>query len=64
MMTVGGSFDAFVGAVPRPPRWLLRLRLEWLYRLLKQPFRAPRMMALPQFACRVLRLRYAARRAM
>jgi N-acetylglucosaminyldiphosphoundecaprenol N-acetyl-beta-D-mannosaminyltransferase len=60
IMTVGGSFDAYVGAVPRPPPWMLRLRLEWLYRLVKQPFRAPRMIALPRFACRVLRLRYAA----
>ena len=59
IVTVGGGFDAFVGAVPRPPRWLLRLRLEWLYRLVRQPFRAPRMLALPRFACRVLRLRYA-----
>jgi N-acetylglucosaminyldiphosphoundecaprenol N-acetyl-beta-D-mannosaminyltransferase len=59
VMTVGGSFDAFVGAVRRPPRWLLRLRLEWLYRLVRQPFRAPRMLALPRFVCRVLRLRYA-----
>jgi N-acetylglucosaminyldiphosphoundecaprenol N-acetyl-beta-D-mannosaminyltransferase len=59
VMTVGGSFDAYAGVTPRPPRWLLRLRLEWLYRLLRQPFRAPRMLALPRFACRVLRLRYA-----
>jgi N-acetylglucosaminyldiphosphoundecaprenol N-acetyl-beta-D-mannosaminyltransferase len=59
IVTVGGSFDAYAGAVPRPPRWVLRLRLEWLYRLLRQPFRAPRMLALPRFACRVLRLRYA-----
>jgi N-acetylglucosaminyldiphosphoundecaprenol N-acetyl-beta-D-mannosaminyltransferase len=59
MLTVGGSFDAYAGALPRPPRWMLRLRLEWLYRLLRQPFRAPRMLALPRFACRVLRLRYA-----
>lgn len=63
MMTVGGSFDAYAGAVPRPPRWMLRLRLEWLYRLVRQPFRAPRMLALPRFACRVLRLRYAPNRA-
>ncbi len=59
MMTVGGSFDAYVGAVKRPPRWILKLHLEWFYRLVKQPFRAPRMIALPKFACRVLRLRYA-----
>jgi len=59
ILTVGGSLDAYAGVVPRPPRWILRLRLEWLYRLLRQPFRAPRMVALPRFACRVLRLRYA-----
>jgi len=59
VLTVGGSLDAYSGVVPRPPRWVLKLRLEWLYRLLRQPFRAPRMVALPRFACRVLRLRYA-----
>jgi len=59
VLTVGGSLDAYAGALPRPPRWMLRLRLEWLYRLLRQPWRAPRMVALPRFACRVLRLRYA-----
>lgn len=57
MMAVGGSFDAYVGAVARPPRWLRRMRLEWLYRLVRQPFRAPRMVALPRFACRVLQAR-------
>jgi len=61
VLTVGGSLDAYSGAVPRPPRWILGLKLEWLYRLLRQPFRAPRMVALPRFACRVLRLRYARR---
>ncbi len=59
VLTVGGSLDAYAGVVPRPPLWILKLRLEWLYRLLRQPFRAPRMVALPRFACRVLRLRYA-----
>lgn len=59
VLTVGGSLDAYAGFLPRPPRFLLRLRLEWLYRLVRQPFRAPRMLALPRFACRVLRLRYA-----
>jgi N-acetylglucosaminyldiphosphoundecaprenol N-acetyl-beta-D-mannosaminyltransferase len=59
VLSVGGSLDAYAGVVPRAPRLFLRLRLEWLYRLLRQPFRAPRMVALPRFACRVLRLRYA-----
>ncbi len=61
VLTVGGSLDAYSGAVPRPPRWVLGLRMEWLYRLLRQPFRAPRMVALPRFACRVLKLRCARR---
>lgn len=50
LMGVGGSFDAVTGNVARPPRWMLRSHLEWLYRLLQQPFRAPRMIALPTFA--------------
>lgn len=53
-MGVGGSFDAVTGRVPRPPKWMLRLHLEWLFRLLQQPFRAPRMLALPHFAILVL----------
>ncbi len=53
-MGVGGSFDAVTGNVPRPPRWMLRMHLEWLFRLLQQPFRAPRMLALPHFALLVL----------
>jgi N-acetylglucosaminyldiphosphoundecaprenol N-acetyl-beta-D-mannosaminyltransferase len=62
VLTVGGSLDAYAGFLPRPPRFILRLKLEWLYRLVRQPFRAPRMLALPRFACRVLRLRYAPNR--
>lgn len=54
LMGVGGSFDAITGTVRRPPRWMLNLHLEWLFRLLQQPFRAPRMMALPRFAMQVL----------
>lgn len=53
-MGVGGSFDAVTGNVSRPPAWMLRLHLEWLFRLLQQPFRAPRMIALPQFALLIL----------
>ena len=53
-MGVGGSFDAVTGNVPRPPRWMLRFHLEWLFRLLQQPMRAPRMLALPHFAILVL----------
>ena len=56
-MGVGGSFDAVTGNVPRPPRWMLNMHLEWLFRLIQQPFRAPRMLALPHFALLVLKSR-------
>ncbi|WP_236687098.1 WecB/TagA/CpsF family glycosyltransferase [Ornithinibacillus californiensis] len=39
---VGGSFDVIAGEVKRAPRGWIRLNLEWLYRLLKQPFRLKR----------------------
>ena len=52
---VGGSFDVYAGTVERAPDWVQRLHLEWLYRLWKQPSRWKRMLALPQFALRVLK---------
>ncbi len=55
MMGVGGSFDAIAGKNKRAPELWIRLRLEWLYRLLKEPSRWRRMLALPKFAWLVLR---------
>jgi N-acetylglucosaminyldiphosphoundecaprenol N-acetyl-beta-D-mannosaminyltransferase len=52
---VGGSFDFIAGRVPRAPRWMRRVHLEWFYRLLRQPWRARRMAVLPTFAVAVLR---------
>jgi len=51
---VGGSFDYIAGVHPRAPRWLRQLGLEWLHRLVTQPWRWRRMLALPRFAWRVL----------
>ncbi|HEX6971524.1 MAG TPA: WecB/TagA/CpsF family glycosyltransferase, partial [Limnochordia bacterium] len=51
---VGGSFDVFAGRVPRAPAGWRRWGLEWAFRLLRQPTRARRMLALPRFAGRVL----------
>ena len=45
----GGSFSFISGAVPRAPRWLRRTGLEWLYRLLRQPWRLRRQLAIPLF---------------
>lgn len=53
-MGVGGTFDVMAGTVKRAPLWMQRLSLEWLFRLLLQPQRVIRMMALPRFAFKVL----------
>jgi N-acetylglucosaminyldiphosphoundecaprenol N-acetyl-beta-D-mannosaminyltransferase len=46
---VGGVFSFFAGRAPRAPLWVQRLELEWLYRLLTQPWRWRRQLALPRF---------------
>ncbi|WP_448380625.1 WecB/TagA/CpsF family glycosyltransferase [Gloeomargarita sp.] len=51
---VGGSFDIWAGVKARAPLWLRRLYLEWAFRLYQEPWRWRRMLALPQFAFRVL----------
>jgi N-acetylglucosaminyldiphosphoundecaprenol N-acetyl-beta-D-mannosaminyltransferase len=55
---VGGSFDYLAGVRPRAPGWLRRAGLEWLHRLMTQPWRWRRMLALPRFAWQVLRDRH------
>jgi N-acetylglucosaminyldiphosphoundecaprenol N-acetyl-beta-D-mannosaminyltransferase len=52
---VGGSIDVWGGTVKRAPAIFRSLHLEWLYRLLRQPSRWRRQLALPQFAWQVLR---------
>ncbi len=54
-MGVGGAFDFISGRARRAPRWMRRLGLEWLHRLLHEPWRWRRMLALPAFAWAVLR---------
>ena len=54
-MGVGGSFDVMAGMLKRAPLWMQRIRLEWLYRLLLQPKRIIRMLALPKFMWAVWR---------
>lgn len=53
-MGIGGSLDVFAGKVERAPEAWCKLGLEWLYRLIKEPWRLGRMMALPKFAITVL----------
>lgn len=51
---VGGSFDVLAGRVRRAPPLFQKYHLEWLYRLMAQPSRARRQLALPIFAYQVL----------
>jgi len=53
-MGVGGSFDFVVGTQQRAPLGVQRMGLEWLYRLLREPRRWRRQLALPQFAALVM----------
>lgn len=46
---VGGAFDYLAAVVPRAPSWLRRLGLEWLYRLVREPWRIKRQLALAKF---------------
>ncbi|NUU60902.1 WecB/TagA/CpsF family glycosyltransferase [Paenibacillus sp. JW14] len=55
MMGVGGSFDVISGKSRRAPVAFQKMRIEWLYRLLKEPTRYKRMLALPKFAIKVMR---------
>lgn len=59
MMGVGGAFDHIAGVRRRAPRWLQRVHLEWLFRLITQPWRWRRQLALPRFVAAVLRQRLA-----
>jgi N-acetylglucosaminyldiphosphoundecaprenol N-acetyl-beta-D-mannosaminyltransferase len=52
---VGGAFDFISGEARRAPRWMRERGLEWLHRLVHQPWRWRRMLALPRFALAVLR---------
>jgi N-acetylglucosaminyldiphosphoundecaprenol N-acetyl-beta-D-mannosaminyltransferase len=39
MLGVGGAFDQFSGRVKLTPRWIQKLGIEWLFRLINEPKR-------------------------
>jgi N-acetylglucosaminyldiphosphoundecaprenol N-acetyl-beta-D-mannosaminyltransferase len=55
MMGVGGAFDYISGKVPRAPGFMRALGLEWLFRLIRQPWRWKRQLVLPAFMFAVLK---------
>jgi N-acetylglucosaminyldiphosphoundecaprenol N-acetyl-beta-D-mannosaminyltransferase len=54
-MGVGGSFDVISGNVKRAPKVWQKLNLEWLYRVLSNPQRIGRYVALPKFIIEVMK---------
>lgn len=48
-MGVGGSFDYLAGNATRAPKILRSIGLEWLYRLIRQPWRWRRQLALIKY---------------
>jgi N-acetylglucosaminyldiphosphoundecaprenol N-acetyl-beta-D-mannosaminyltransferase len=47
---VGGAFDYWAGEAIRPPAVIQKLGLEWLFRLIREPWRWRRQLVLPGFA--------------
>lgn len=49
VMVVGGAFDMLSGQIRRAPRWMRHVGLEWLWRLLLEPWRWRRQLRLFAF---------------
>lgn len=54
-MGVGGAFDYLSGNVPRAPKWIRNLGLEWAFRLIIQPWRMKRQLSLLKFIWYIIR---------
>lgn len=52
---VGGAFDFLSGRIARAPKLIRRLGLEWLFRLVRQPWRWRRQLRLPLFVGLVIK---------
>ncbi|WP_099222593.1 WecB/TagA/CpsF family glycosyltransferase [Listeria costaricensis] len=48
-MGVGGCFDVLSGSVKRAPQWMIKWKLEWVYRFITNPSRWRRFFAIPRF---------------
>lgn len=57
-MGVGGAFDYISGKVPRAPQLVRKVGMEWAFRLLVQPWRIKRQLALPVFIGKILKEKF------
>jgi len=53
LMAVGGAFEFLAGRQRRAPKIIQSFGFEWFWRLIFQPWRLKRQLALPEFALRV-----------
>lgn len=51
---VGGSLDVISGNLKRAPKWIQKIGMEWLYRLIKEPSRIKRQLVIPKFLLKVI----------
>ena len=58
MIGVGGAFDFVAGVARRAPPWMRQAGLEWLHRLIRQPWRWRRQLALIRFVILVIRSKF------
>lgn len=57
MAGLGGTLDVLAGDIPRAPDFFIRHRIEWLYRLWREPKRIKRVMRLPLYVAAVMKQR-------
>lgn len=58
-MTVGATFDYLAGYMKLPPKWMEKMGLEWLYRLITNPQRYRRILnAVVIFPLTVIRFKF------
>ena len=53
-MVVGGAFDFLTGKTSRAPEWMQHTGLEWLHRLIQEPWRWRRQLRLVDFCVLVI----------
>lgn len=54
LMAVGGSFDYISGRIPRAPKFIRNLGFEWLFRLIREPWRLSRQLNGAEFFWKIL----------
>lgn len=55
IMAVGGSFDYISGKIPRAPKFLRLAGLEWLFRLILEPWRILRQLQIWHFGALIIK---------